>query len=30
MKLFNLMSEVGQHSIDQGCSKDVFGNMQAG
>jgi hypothetical protein len=30
MKLFNMASEVGQHAIDRGCSKDMFGNMQAG
>jgi hypothetical protein len=30
MKLFNMASEVGQHAIDRGCSKDTFGNMQAG
>jgi hypothetical protein len=30
MKLFNMASEVGQHAIDQGCSKDTFGNMYAG
>jgi hypothetical protein len=28
MKLFNMASEVGQHAIDRGCSKDMFGNMQ--
>jgi hypothetical protein len=30
MKLFNMASEVRQHAIDRGCSKDTFGNMQAG
>jgi hypothetical protein len=30
MKLFNMASEVGQHAIDRGYSKDTFGNMQAG
>jgi hypothetical protein len=30
MKLFNMASEVGQHAIDRGCSKDTFSNMQAG
>jgi hypothetical protein len=30
MKLFNMASEVGQHAIDRGCSKDMFSNMQAG
>jgi hypothetical protein len=30
MKLFNIASEVGQHPIDRDCSKDTFGNMQAG
>jgi hypothetical protein len=30
MKLFNMVSELGQHAIDQGCSKDTLGNMQAG
>jgi hypothetical protein len=30
MKLFNMASEVGQHAIDRGCSKDMFGNMEAG
>jgi hypothetical protein len=30
MKLFNMMSKVGQHRIDRGCSKDTFGNIQAG
>jgi hypothetical protein len=29
MKLFSMVSEMGQHTIDQGCSKDMFGNMQA-
>jgi hypothetical protein len=29
MKLFNMTSEVGQHAIDRGCSKDTFGNMHA-
>jgi hypothetical protein len=28
MKLFNMVSEVGQHVIDRGCSKDMFDNMQ--
>jgi hypothetical protein len=26
----NMASEVGQHAIDQSCSKDTFSNMQAG
>jgi hypothetical protein len=30
MKLFNMSSEVGQHAIDRGCSKDTFGNMKTG
>jgi hypothetical protein len=30
MKLFNMASEVGQHAIDRCCSKDMFGNIQAG
>jgi hypothetical protein len=30
MKLFNMVSEVGQHAIDRGCLKDTFSNMQAG
>jgi hypothetical protein len=30
MKLFNMVSEVGQHAINRGYSKDAFGNMQAG
>jgi hypothetical protein len=30
MKLFNMASEVGQHAIDRGYSKDTFGNMQVG
>jgi hypothetical protein len=30
MKLFNMATEVGQHEIDQGYSKDTFGNMQVG
>jgi hypothetical protein len=30
MKLFYMVSEVGQHAIDRGCSKDVFNNMQVG
>jgi hypothetical protein len=30
MKLFNMASEVKQHAIDRGCSKDTFGNMQVG
>jgi hypothetical protein len=30
MKLFNMASEVGQHAIDRGCSKDTFSNMYAG
>jgi hypothetical protein len=30
MKLFNMVSEVGQHAIYRGCSKDTFDNMQAG
>jgi hypothetical protein len=30
MKLFNMANEVGQHAIDRGCSKDMFGNMQVG
>jgi hypothetical protein len=30
MKLFNMASEMGQHAIDRGNSKDTFGNMQAG
>jgi hypothetical protein len=30
MKLLNMASEVRQHAIDRGCSKDTFGNMQAG
>jgi hypothetical protein len=29
MKLFNMASEVGQHAIDRGCSKNMFSNMQA-
>jgi hypothetical protein len=29
MKLFDMVSEVGQYAIDRGCSKDMFGNMQA-
>jgi hypothetical protein len=30
MKLFNMASKVGQDAIDRGCSRDTFGNMQAG
>jgi hypothetical protein len=30
MKLFNMVSEVGQHAIDRGCSKDTLRNMQPG
>jgi hypothetical protein len=30
MKLFNMVSEVGQHAIDRCCSNDTFGNMQVG
>jgi hypothetical protein len=30
MKLSNMASEVGQHAIDLGCSKDMLSNMQAG
>jgi hypothetical protein len=30
MKLFNMASEVVQHAIDRGCSKDAFSNMQVG
>jgi hypothetical protein len=30
MKLFNMASEMGQHAIDRGWSKDTFSNMQAG
>jgi hypothetical protein len=30
VKLFNMVSEVGQHAIDRGCSKDMFGNTQVG
>jgi hypothetical protein len=30
MKLFNMASEVGQHAIDRGCSKDAFSDMQVG
>jgi hypothetical protein len=29
MKLFKMASEVEQHATDRGCSKDMFGNMQA-
>jgi hypothetical protein len=30
MKLFNMVSEVGRHEINQVYSKDMFGNMQVG
>jgi hypothetical protein len=30
MKLFNMTNEVGQHAIDRGYLKDMFGNMQVG
>jgi hypothetical protein len=30
MKLFNMASEVGQHAMDRGYSKDTFDNMQEG
>jgi hypothetical protein len=29
MKLFSMASEVGQHAIDRGYSKNMFGNIQA-